>query len=267
MAQFAAIKTIQNFAEIFIDALFPRDCAACAAPLAGPGPFCPSCAELTLEIESPHCPRCGLPNVESEKHCPDCRELNRVNVINSNNIKHFTRARAIYVYGAVVEQGLRRCKFANAPHIAQMAGHHMAQVLNKTTLGLDLQFNALVPIPVGTQRLRTRGFDQAVLMAQALGEHMQKPVLKHALRRQRETEAQALQSRQKRRKNVQNAFVCLQAKKLKNKKILLIDDVMTTGMTAQAASQALLSAGARQVEVLTFARAILKHDEAELQVA
>ena len=253
----------RHFAQIAVDSLFPRDCAACAQVLAGPGPFCPTCSELTLEIDRVHCPRCGLPGVHDKKSCPDCADLADPD---DNKKMSFIRARALYVYGAVVEQALRRCKFSGAAHIAQMVGQHMGKALAGNRLELDADFDFVVPIPVGTGRLRTRGFDQAVLMAQALGTAARKQVRPHVLRRQRETAAQATQSRQKRRENIHNAFVCAQPAQVRNKKILIIDDVMTTGMTAQAAARALLLADAAQVEVLTFARAVLDYDFAPQQV-
>lgn len=259
MPALRALSVIRDISEVFVDALFPRDCAACTKPLAGPGPFCLACAELTIDIDPRHCPICGLPGAQDANNCPDCLGLKQQKNNPADQYMTFTRARALYVYGAVVEQALHRCKFSGAAHIAPMTGQRMARAIADKQVDIDLDFDALVPVPVGRQRLRTRGFDQAVLMAQAIAQKLQRRLLPHALRRQRETAPQAQQNRQNRRDNMHNAFICAQPKQVQNKKILLIDDVMTTGMTAQAAAQALLAAGARQVEVFTFARAVLEH--------
>lgn len=247
------MNVFATLAEAAVDAIFPLDCGACGQRLPGRELLCADC-ELGAElIREPCCPSCGLPEVSAASECPDCRGLRGVEA----EPLAFDRARSRYVYGGAIERSILRFKFGGAAHLALAAGETLAQAMQCGELALQPDFDCVIPIPVGKARLRQRGFDQAVLMARAFGRVMRRRVQAQALWRQRETQPQAQRGRVQRQQNVHGAFA-LRSKSLVNgKKILLLDDVMTTGFTALAAAQVLRQAGARRVEVLTLARANL----------
>jgi len=114
--------------------------------------------------------------------------------------------------------------------------------------------DAIVPVPLHRRRVRERGYNQSALLALVLGREVQLPVLTDALQRDRYTISQVRLGWQERRKNVADAFSCIDLC-LAGKDVLLVDDVCTTGSTLEACSIALRSGGARSVHALTLARA------------
>jgi len=119
----------------------------------------------------------------------------------------------------------------------------------------ELQFDAVVPVPLHWRKQWDRGFNQADLLARHVAKRRNIPIL-HALRRKRATATQAGLARAGRRRNVAGAFAARRTSSLKDARILLIDDVMTTGATASACASVLKRAGAKSVTILTLARAL-----------
>ncbi len=120
-------------------------------------------------------------------------------------------------------------------------------------------FDLVVPVPLGRQRRRERGYNQAEEVARHLARLRGRECVPDGLRRRKETRSQAGLDIDQRESNVRDAFVGLRAPRLRGRSILLVDDVLTTGATARAAAQALKTAGVWQVHLLTVARADLEH--------
>ena len=116
------------------------------------------------------------------------------------------------------------------------------------------EFDAIVPLPVTEKRLKERGFNQSYVMAEEIGKIVEKPVLFSSLYKKRETKDQYTLSREERSKNVRGAFALREAEAVRGKRILLVDDLMTTGSTVSEASHVLLSANAKAVLVFALAR-------------
>jgi len=119
-----------------------------------------------------------------------------------------------------------------------------------------IHFDAMVPVPLHPKRLRWRGFNQALILAREVGRHWQVDVDPFVLMRNRETSLQTELNEEERRKNVRRAFSLHPEKSVHGKIILLVDDVYTSGATVNECSRALLRAGAKEVYVLTLARAV-----------
>lgn len=146
---------------------------------------------------------------------------------------------------------ISRWKFGQQPALARYAAHWMLQDAR-----IQAAINAadvLVPIPLSKERIRERGYNQAALLAQAFKSHKHQL---HCLARTHHAMAQSGSTRAQRLRNLRNAFTIDTAQRhhIQGKKVLLIDDVMTTGATLTAASHCLLQAGARQIQVLCMAR-------------
>jgi ComF family protein len=228
-----------------LDLLFPPSCAACSDRLQDrdPAPFCATCAQSVDSIQVPYCTSCGEP-FDAEGPCHPCARCLR-------HPPSFARARAPFVYGGALLEAIHRYKYRRAWDLGRSLGELLACSLDRT----DLQpANLVLPVPLHPRRLQERGFDQAVPLARAVSRRLGAPMLPRALRRIRHTPAQTRLSGRARWENVAGAFAVPRPPQVASARILLIDDVLTTGATARACSRALLAAGASHVEVLTLAR-------------
>ncbi|AGL03584.1 ComF family protein [Desulfoscipio gibsoniae] len=173
--------------------------------------------------------------------CPACRAENRP----------FDLARAVAPYEGPVREAVQRLKYRGMKSLAVPLGELMANASLRE--GAFARTDALVPVPMHPGRERERGYNQSVLLARALGELLQVPVLERVLVKIRETPSQTSLSASQRRKNLQQAFVVAKPEPVKGKILTIIDDVFTTGSTVSIISHLLRQAGARSVLVLTFA--------------
>ncbi|MBN2359918.1 MAG: ComF family protein [Deltaproteobacteria bacterium] len=243
-----------------VDVIFPPACGACRSLLPNSALLCTDCERAADLLAPPLCPCCGLPlatatapaaggDALAPAPCPDCA--------GAGQTRAFDAARALYVYGGPIETAIARLKFGRVPQIAIAAGDLLARALEMGTLApLGAACDAVVPIPVGRARLADRGFDQAVLMARQIGRRLDRPLLPRLLQRVHETRPQAMLDRDQRSDNVRGAFAAT-GSLARGKRLLVVDDILTTGSTADAAAAALKRAGASRIEVVTLARAVL----------
>jgi ComF family protein len=218
--------------------LLPAECLVCHSglPLTRHDPLiCPPCAARWHPLGQPRCSRCGQPLTPGI----DCR------------LCHGWPPGLNGVASAVwLDQGARR-----AVHLLKYDGWwRVAQVMADTVrrLAPPPAGSTLVPIPLGATRLSTRGYNQSAVLADALGRLMGLPVAPDAIRRRRETTTQTALTPEERRANLAGAFEAAGAPPANP---VLVDDVFTTGATLAEAAMALLTAGARRVSAVTFARA------------
>lgn len=217
-----------------LDALFPPKCAGCGAF----GAFiCERCLETAPRAGGNRCLRCWLPL--RGDWCRDCE----------GTAPAFAALRSAFSYTDVARSAVLALKFEGVFALApQMAGE-MARVLADWSPSID----AVVPVPLGWLRRRTRGYNQAELLAEEIARATGAPLAGRALRRRRQTPPQARRRDEAgRRLNVRGAFAV--GRKPAKGNVLLIDDVSTTGATLDACARALLEGGARTVYALTFAR-------------
>ncbi|MFH1019622.1 MAG: ComF family protein [Pseudomonadota bacterium] len=234
-----------SFFKALLDLLLPSFCLACEKPL-GPAPkllFCPDCLKRLHCITSPLCPCCGrvyLVASGGDHHCGACLATPW----------HFSRARALFLYEEPLKKVIHRFKYqgktACLPSFSEFA--------RNTPLLTEMEgADFIVPVPLHPTRLRERGFNQALLLARAFFPKDRR-VTPSLLVRSRPTEAQTSFNGAARRTNLKNAFSVVTPHRLTDKKILLIDDVFTTGTTVNECARVLKKAGAAEVMVLTLAR-------------
>lgn len=223
--------------------LLESRCPACAAPFASPDPpenavFCPDCAGAMPPRLSSFCPVCGeiLPR-GIEGLCPGCQEQK----------PPWGKIYFHGIYSGLLRELILRLKFAGQLHLAGSFGAMLAARLQ----GCAADYDILVPVPLHVSRLSQRGFNQAGEIARALGKAARLP-LAHALERNAATRHQVGLSRRERVRNLRGAFCPVL--EVGGKKILLLDDVMTTGATLGAAARSLTQAGAAGVDVVVLAR-------------
>ncbi len=222
------------------DVFFPPACAACDAVLPAPGAFCEGCRALVLEVGPVSCARCSEPGRFPEDGCARCRVLP----------PPFERAWAPFEHDGAMARAVHRLKYEDRPDLSRPLGRLLAAAARDE---LERLPGALVPVPLHVSRFRERKFDQAALLAVALGEVTGRAVEETWLSRTRATPRQVGLSDTAREENVAGAFLASPAANAQD--VVLVDDVFTTGATAKEAARALRQAGARRVWVLTLARA------------
>ncbi len=194
-------------------------------------------------------PRCEVCKKDSkEVLCAGCFEQ-------INFMKPHLGIYSVSVYEGAIKTAIHRFKFKKRKRLAEPLGVLMVQYLSQIP-SLDIkELDAIVPVPLHPRRLRQRGFNQVHSLAGIVSRYFGTPVLP-ALERTRETKAQFDLPRQERFKNITKAFKVTNPGSVYNKRLLLLDDIYTTGATITECTKTLKIAGAKRVEVLTLSRAL-----------
>lgn len=233
----------------FLDILFPPLCHMCRTfiPAAGPLHICAGCREAITPISSPLCDLCGVPfgTVGGSDHrCGAC----------SLSPPRFDAARAATLFDGPVRDMIHRFKYDRRIQLARPLGLVAAETLAPWAAVTASEL--VVPVPLHVRRLRQRGFNQAVLLGQVLAKQWHLPLDRTCLHRIRWTEPQVKLAASERAANVRGAFAVKAPARVEGRRIILVDDVFTTGSTVSECARMLKRAGAAEVRVVTVARAV-----------
>lgn len=227
-----------------LDWLLPPLCPLCCAAAPEREGFCATCHADILPLESPCCPHCALPYPTtggSDHLCEDCLRTP----------PPFLWTAAAGIYDRALRDAVQRFKFDAALHLDRPLADLLATAVAPRLE--EFAPNLLLPVPLHPERLRQRTFNQSLLLARRLGRRWRIPVEARLLRRSRATPPQPGLSAAERRNNLRGAFVL--QRPLAGARVLLIDDVMTTGATARECCHVLLEGGAGATAVAVLARA------------
>jgi ComF family protein len=229
----AALNKLKNSV---LDLIFPPRCVGCGSE----GSFlCSQCKSALAHLHPPLCPRCGIP-LHADSYCYACKNYQR----------EIDGIRSLFPLNGVVRRAVLQFKYQNVKALAAPLADLMWEYLSMHHMPAD----ALVPVPLHPRRLRERGYNQSSLLAVELGRLTSCPVAEGALLRTKNTPPQTkTKSAEERRQNVAGAFSCL-GRRLSGRRVLLIDDVCTSGATHDACATALKRAGTASVWGLTLAR-------------
>lgn len=243
-------QTLPGFIRQAIRFLLPVDCAACGSALSNdPIPlFCASCWATILPLPHAGCARCDRPfpspvaTTHSPNHvCQSCAE----------RPPFYTRAWTLYPYLPPLQDAICLFKYRGKVALASPLARLMIDRLPPLD-SLDL----IMPVPLHIRRLREREFNQSLLLADRIGRHLNIPVSFTSLIRTTASPAQTTLSRKGRLKNLRGAFALRHPELIAGKRILLIDDVFTTGTTVNECAKTLRKAGSGDVFVLTLGRTV-----------
>lgn len=226
--------------EQLLQLIFPRRCPVCDEIVRPYGrKICSGCRRKLRLLTPPWCLRCGKKLYDDGELCADCRCRNHT----------FVRGRALYEYSGVVSS-IYRLKYGKRQEYAEFFGEEIAYFLGDFIRKINP--DGLVPIPLHRKRQKKRGYNQAALLAEAVGRGMGIPVYDNLVLRVKNTVPLKKQNPQERQNNLKKAFIIRQ-NDVKLDTIILIDDIYTTGSTVDEVAAVLRSHGVRSVYVITLA--------------
>lgn len=205
------------------------------------------CDECIMEIDPLRgtlCQKCGYPIDGKSRLCEDC----------SQHTPPYTQMRSWAVHSGPIQKAIHALKYKRNLAMGKILAQPLVDLVIKSKWQIDL----VVPVPLSSSRLRTRGYNQAALITSYLAASLDVQHSANCVKRVRDTSTQIEMDVNKRFTNLLDAFYANPAT-LKKKNILIIDDVITTGATMQNCAKALLEAGAENIYCLSVARAILRH--------
>lgn len=228
-----------------LNAVLPARCLGCGSVVDAPGTLCPQCWSAIDFLGPPQCACCGLPFEVEPGEAALCGACLR-------RRPQFDRARAVFRYDDRSRRLVLGFKHGDRLHGAPAYGQWMA----RAGAALLADAGVIAPVPLHWTRLFRRRYNQAALLAQALARECDVPVVPDLLVRRRRTPSQGRLNAAERYRNMRGAFALKDsyAKRIEGQRVLLVDDVFTTGATAGACARVLLQAGASAVDVLTLAR-------------
>ena len=240
---------ITSFSKTLLNFILPSICHICKLPIKEyDNPYiCRFCWDKIKLIDGPVCPCCGMPfrsNVTLLKSpnflCGSCRE----------KAPHFKKAIAVGVYEGTLSEAIHILKYQKKQAMAKHLNAMITDVLFQGFADSDI----VIPVPLHKKRLNERGFNQSLLISHHISKRFSIPLCMEGLQRTRWTRPQIELTRDERLKNVKGAFAAGAGFKPEGKKIILVDDVYTTGATVNECAKVLKKGGAKEVVVFTIAR-------------
>jgi ComF family protein len=237
-------------AKAALSFFYPEICQYCREQWAEPaeGFICAECARQVQFIEPPFCSRCGLPfagELTTPFECANCAEIEL----------HFSYGRAAVRATGMVLDLIHRWKYQRALWLEPFLARLLIQQVSLHVVAHD--WDLIVPVPLHREKLLEREFNQAEHLACRLGQALQLPVCRSAVKRIAATPTQTKLTRAARNENMRRAFAPAITEPVRGRRVMLVDDVLTTGATTNACARVLRQAGAAEVCVWTLARGLL----------
>lgn len=228
------MKWLSPLSDRLLDLFFPPQCAGCGRIGSS---FCPHCAQAVSPVVEPICARCGRPQTSATSRCALCR---------AGSTDSLTLVRVATLYTDPLRSAIHTLKYANQPELAAPLSRYLIAVGQRPPWTEILpQVDGVLAVPMHRERLAERGYNQSGLLAAHAADGLGLDYAEGLLSRSRHTRSQVGLSAQERQQNVADAFVADPA--AADKRLLLVDDVFTTGATLAACAAALRRAGATEV--------------------
>ena len=239
--QNTAMKIIKKAGETLVQLLFPRRCPVCDGIVHPFGEkICPECLPKLRVVAAPWCMRCGKKLSEEREFCGDCRRRGH----------KYDRARTLYEYGCAAPS-IYRFKYGGRQEYGEFFGEEMGKYLEDFIR--RARPDVIVPVPLHRKKLQRRGYNQAACLARALGRSMELPVDEKLVKRVRNTAPMKRLNAAERQNNLKKAFIIGRNDVKLYDRIILVDDIYTTGTTLDEIAALLKEHGVSQVYCVTLA--------------
>jgi len=228
--------------EFFLDLLFPKFCISCGKKESY---LCQDCFSLIDIAERQYCPFCPQPRVVIDgRTCNFCQRSKKLaGLYSATSYDNF-----------IVKKTVNQFKYAYIKELAKpLSSLIVAHLINLNQVESFLSF-ILIPIPLHKKKLKQRGFNQAEEIGKELSKNLEAPILNNVLIKTKQTSAQVELKKEEREKNIKGAFFCQKPELVRDKKILLVDDIFTTGSTMEECALTLKRAGAKEIWGIVVAR-------------
>ena len=238
-------RALPNPFRGLVSLFYPAHCALCAAPVERDETLCRPCLESAPRILAPFCAKCSQPfpgAITDSFICANCED----------RVLHFDAAVSAFRSRGVVRKVMHDFKYGRQLHLRHLLGRWLAEAMNDPRLA-GRRFNFIVPVPLHPTRKRARGFNQAELLALELQRAARIPI-QNVLQRTRYTTTQTQFDRSERMENLRGAFRLRRGCNVRDLRMLLVDDVLTTGSTLSECAAVLKKNGALSVHAATAAR-------------
>ena len=233
----SSTSTVLEQLRSALDIVYPLSCGGCGST---GSILCKKCKDSFRTVEeASSCPFCGT-WLSVESVCGEC----------TRNRPPFARGHFGFYFEGPLREAIHSFKFKARKDV----GRALVRLLRPKLLLIQEAFDAIVPLPVTAKRLKERGFNQTFIIAEEISSITGKELVYRVLYKNKETKDQYTLSRLERKKNVRGVFALRDGKALKGKRVLLVDDLFTTGATAKEATKVLKAAGARSVVLFALAR-------------
>ncbi len=239
MSPMSLSTVVRSLSQPILNLVFPPSCVACQRPGAL---ICDRCAQAVNPVQPPFCARCGRAQTQPVACCERCAQ-------EAHQVLQIVRAAAFYV--DPLPELIQQFKYGKRPELAQPLARYLLSAFDSPVWRRVGRLDLVVPVPMFEERRKERGYNQAELLATEFGRLTRQRVLPAALQRIRFTQPQVGLDFKQRQENVADAFIA--TAQVAGKRLLLIDDVYTTGATLRACASAALEAGAVQVYGLALA--------------
>ena len=236
---------IRSLLDTLLELFYPSNCVGCGQPQDVGVLLCEQCKETSPRVQAPFCRRCSRPFegiIVGEFSCPNCEDRPPA----------FDCVVSTYQAKGVLRELIHRFKYGRQFYLRRVLTDFLVEAMQDVRIqGNPADY--LVPVPLHPTRFRERGFNQADALAETLSQRTQLPILR-CLERRRYTNTQTRYDRQERMQNLRNAFSLRKNSDVREKHLVLLDDVLTTGSTLHECALVLRAAGAESVRAVTVAR-------------
>lgn len=230
--------------QYMIDLIYPRRCPICGDIVLPKGNLiCKDCYEDLPLITEPRCKKCSKPIAKEEQElCYDCKR----------HTFHYTYGYALWVYNDELRKSIVAFKYKYKAEYASFYVEELLKYYDRHIRRMGVE--VIVPVPIHKTRLKQRGYNQAALLAKGIADGLGIPMEEHLLVRTKKTVAQKRLNDQERFRNLQHAFLVNPERicAYKGKKVLLVDDIYTTGSTIETCTKAMLDAGIKEVYFISL---------------